>query len=81
MAVEPVRLSNGILTCRNVFTGRTREFEGVELFLWSTPRVVDDAIATPLSAAGVDARLAGDCAAPRNLFCAIHEGEAVALSL
>ena len=29
----------------------------------------------------VDTRLAGDCVAPRNLFCAIHEGEAVALAL
>jgi hypothetical protein len=81
MAAEPVGLRDGVLTCRNVFTGRTRDFEEVELFLWSTPRVVDDAIAAPLRAAGVDTRLAGDCVAPRNLFCAIHEGEAVALSL
>jgi hypothetical protein len=29
----------------------------------------------------VDTWLAGDCVAPRNLFCAIHEGEAVALAL
>ena len=81
MAAEPVRLRSRILTCRNVFTGRTREFEEVELFLWSTPRLVDDAIAAPLREADVDTRLAGDCVAPRNLFCAIHEGEAVALAL
>jgi hypothetical protein len=81
MAAEPVRLRDRILTCRNVFTGRTRDFEEVELFLWSTPRMVDDAIAAPLRAAGLDTRLAGDCVAPRNLFCAIHEGEAVALAL
>jgi hypothetical protein len=81
MAAEPVRLRSHILTCRNVFTGRTREFEEVELFLWSTPRLVDDAIAAPLREAGVDTWLAGDCVAPRNLFCAIHEGEAVALAL
>jgi hypothetical protein len=80
-AAEPVRLSGRRLTCRNVFTGRTREFEEVDLLLWSTPRLVDDAIAAPLRAAGVDTRLAGDCVAPRNLFCAIHEGEALALSL
>jgi hypothetical protein len=55
--------------------------EDVDLFLWSTPRVVDDAIAAPLREAGVDVRLAGDCVAPRNLFCAIHEGEALALAL
>jgi 2,4-dienoyl-CoA reductase-like NADH-dependent reductase (Old Yellow Enzyme family) len=81
MAAEPVRLRSRILTCRNVFSGRTREFEEVELFLWSTPRLVDDAIAAPLREAGVDTWLAGDCVAPRNLFCAIHEGEAVALAL
>jgi 2,4-dienoyl-CoA reductase-like NADH-dependent reductase (Old Yellow Enzyme family) len=81
MAAEPVRLRSRILTCRNVFTGRTREFEEVELLLWSTPRLVDDAIAAPLREADVDTRLAGDCVAPRNLFCAIHEGEAVALAL
>jgi NADPH-dependent 2,4-dienoyl-CoA reductase/sulfur reductase-like enzyme len=81
LAAEPVRLRNRTLTCRNVFTGRTREFEDVELFLWSTPRVVDDAIAAPRREAGVDVRLAGDCLAPRNLFCAIHEGEALALAL
>jgi 2,4-dienoyl-CoA reductase-like NADH-dependent reductase (Old Yellow Enzyme family) len=81
MAVEPVRLHSRVLTCRNVFTGRTRDFDEVELFLWATPRVVDDAIAAPLRAAGVDTRLAGDCVAPRNLYCAIHEGEALALAL
>ena len=81
MAVEPVRLRGRVLTCRNVFNGRTHEVEDVELFLWSTPRVVDDAIAAPLRQAGVDTRLAGDCVAPRNLLCAIHEGEALAMAL
>ena len=30
---------------------------------------------------GIDVRLIGDCMAPRNLLCAIHEGEAAALAL
>ena len=30
---------------------------------------------------GIDTRLIGDCMAPRNLLCAIHEGEAAALAL
>lgn len=81
LAAEPVRLSHGVLAWRNVFTGRSGEIPEVALFVWSTPRVADDAIAAPLRAAGVDTRLAGDCAAPRNLFCAIHEGEALALAL
>ena len=81
MAVEPVRLRDGVMSCRNVFSGRAQAIEGVALFLWSTPRIVDDGLAEPLARAGIDTRLAGDCAAPRNLFCAIHEGEALALAL
>jgi hypothetical protein len=70
-----------MLAWRNVFTGERREIAEVELFLWSTPRLADDAIAAPLRAAGLDVRLVGDCLAPRNLLCAIHEGEAAALAL
>ena len=81
MAAEPVRLREGVLTWRNVFTGRTQQVREVALFLWATPRVADDALAAPLRQAGIDTRLAGDCMAPRNLFCAIHEGEALARAL
>ena len=51
------------------------------MFVWSTPRIADDAIARQLQDAGTDVRLIGDCMAPRNLLCAIHEGEAAALAL
>jgi hypothetical protein len=81
LAAEPSTLRDGVLTWRNVFTGRPHEIPNVELFLWSTPRVADDALADPLRRAGVDIRLVGDCMAPRNLLCAIHEGEATAMSL
>ena len=80
-AAEPVKLHDGMLTWRNVFTGATADIANVGLFLWATPRVVDDALAAPLREAGIDTRLAGDCMAPRNLFCAIHEGEALAMAL
>jgi dimethylglycine catabolism A len=80
-AGEPVALQNGVLTWRNVFTGRARTIADVSLFLWSTPRIADDALAQPLQRAGVDTRLVGDCLAPRNLLCAIHEGEAAAMAL
>ena len=81
LAAEPSTLRNGVLTWRNIFTGRTHDIENVDLFLWSTPRVADDALAQPLEQAGVDTRLVGDCMAPRNLLCAIHEGEAAAMAL
>jgi alpha-D-ribose 1-methylphosphonate 5-triphosphate synthase subunit PhnL len=80
-AGEPVALQNGVLTWRNVFTGRARTIADVSLFLWSTPRIADDALAQPLQRAGVETRLVGDCLAPRNLLCAIHEGEAAALAI
>jgi NADPH-dependent 2,4-dienoyl-CoA reductase/sulfur reductase-like enzyme len=81
LAAEPVELRNGALTWRNVFTGRTQKIPNVELFLWSTPRVADDALAQSLQQTGINARLIGDCMAPRNLLCAIHEGEAAAMAL
>lgn len=81
MAAEPLRLRDGVLTWRNVFTGLAQGIQNVTLLVWSTPRVVDDAIAAPLQEAGIDTRLAGDCMAPRNLLCAIHEGEALAMAL
>jgi hypothetical protein len=76
VAAEPVSLGSGVLAWRNVFTGRVRDIHKVALFLWSTPRIANDALAEPLRRAGVVTRLVGDCVAPRNLICAIHEGEA-----
>jgi hypothetical protein len=81
VAAEPVSLQGGVLTWRNVFTGRRREIPNVGLFLWATPRFADDALAQPLRKAGVETRLVGDCVAPRNLLCAIHEGEAAAIAI
>jgi len=81
MAAEPIALRDGVLTWRNVCTGRTRDITNVGLFLWATPRIADDALAEPLRRAGVETHLVGDCLAPRNLLCAIHEGEAAALEI
>jgi 2,4-dienoyl-CoA reductase-like NADH-dependent reductase (Old Yellow Enzyme family) len=80
-AAQPVRREGRRLTWRNVFTGRETTTDDVALFLWSTPRVAEDSLAAPLRAAGLEVRLAGDCLAPRDLLCAIHEGEAAALAL
>jgi 2,4-dienoyl-CoA reductase-like NADH-dependent reductase (Old Yellow Enzyme family) len=81
VAAEPVSFQDGVLAWRNVFSGRVREILNVAAFLWSTPRISDDALVEPLRAAGVDTRLAGDCVSPRNLLCAIHEGEAAAAAV
>jgi len=81
LAAEPVSLGARVLTWRNVFTGETRNIADVDLLVWSTPRIADDALAEPLRAAGLDVELVGDCMAPRNLICAIHEGEAAAMEI
>ena len=81
MAAEPVSCRDGVLRWRNVFTGRLREVHNVALFLWSTPRIVNEALAAPLRQAGIETRLVGDCLAPRNLICAIHEGEAAVATI
>jgi 2,4-dienoyl-CoA reductase-like NADH-dependent reductase (Old Yellow Enzyme family) len=81
VAAAPVSLQCGVLTWRNVFTGRLCDIQNVGLFLWSTPRIANDALAQPLRLAGVDTLLVGDCVAPRNLLCAIHEGEAAAMAI
>jgi hypothetical protein len=81
VAAEPVSFQDGVLAWRNVFTGRVRDIENVGLFLWSTPRIANDALAQPLRRIGIDTRLVGDCVAPRNLLCAIHEGEAAATAI
>jgi len=80
-AGEPVSFADDVLAWRNVFTGGTREIAGVGLFLYATPRIADDALAAPLRQAGLDVRLVGDCLAPRDLLCAIHEGEAAAMEV
>jgi len=81
VAVEPVAFANGVLTWRNVFSGRLGEVANVGLLLWATPRLANDALAAPLQQAGIDTHLVGDCLAPRNLICAIHEGEAAAMAI
>jgi hypothetical protein len=81
VAAEPVSRHDGALTWRNVFTGRTQDIPEVDLFVWSTPRIADDKLGQELRRVGLDARLVGDCMAPRNLICAIHEGEAAAMAL
>ena len=81
VAAEPVSLQKDVLTWRNVFTRRIREIANVGLFLWSTPRIANDALAQPLRHSGVDTRLVGDCVAPRNLLCAVHEGDAAAQAI
>ena len=69
-------LIDGVVTLRNVYSGRLRDVADVALFTYSTPRVPNDALAEPLRKAGIDVRLVGDCFAPRYLLMATAEGHA-----
>ena len=77
--VEPLgdsALIDGIVTLKNVYSGRTRDIGDVALFTYSTPRVPNDALAPLLRGAGLEVRLVGDCYAPRYLLMATAEGHA-----
>lgn len=80
-AAEPVSLVSKTLVWRNVFTGNEQSIAGVDVFLWSTPRIADDPLYYRLQAEGLEAVLIGDCMSPRNALCAVHEAHATALSL
>ena len=69
-------LIDGIVTLKNVYSGRTKDIGDVALFTYSTARVPNDGLASPLRATGLDVRLVGDCYAPRYLLMATAEGHA-----
>lgn len=75
------RLEDGVVSVRNVYTGDERELGEVALLTYATPRFADDALATPLAAAGVELHLVGDCRAPRTVMAATSEGHAAGHAL
>jgi hypothetical protein len=82
--VEPLgnsALIDGVVSLRNVYSGRTRDVTDVALFTYSTSRRPNDAPAEPLRRAGPDVRLIGDCFAPRYLLMATAEGHAAGNAL
>ena len=74
-------LIDGVVTLRNVYSGRARDVTDVALFTYSTARRPNDALAEPLRDAGLDVRLIGDCYAPRYLLMATAEGHAAGNAL
>ena len=79
-ATEPVEIrDDGVVLCRNVFSGHEGEIEEVDTVVYATPRRVVDDLARKL--ADLSPTLIGDCLAPRNLLIAIHEGHMVGNTL
>lgn len=71
------RLIDGVVTCRNVYTGAGQDIVDVALLTYSTPRVPEDGLRAPLEAAGVEVHVIGDCYTPRTLMAATADGHAV----
>lgn len=80
-ASVPVSLESDGVTLRNTFSGNEHTLDGVDLFVYATPRRADDALGQRLTQAGMSPYLVGDCFAPRNLLAAIHEAHELALRL
>ena len=74
-------LIDGVVTCRNVYSGAEQDIEDVALLTYSTPRVPADGMRASLEAAGVEVYLIGDCYAPRSLMEATADGHAVGNAL
>ncbi|MGH8663638.1 MAG: hypothetical protein ACREUX_05175 [Burkholderiales bacterium] len=73
--------SPGKIAYANVYSGGIRVIADVALIAYATPRVPEDELAEPLRAAGVDVRLAGDCALPQGLLAATVCGYALGMAL
>lgn len=81
LTAVPVAAAEGRVTWRNVFSGREGTIDGVGLFVWSTPRVAEDALADELHGAGPEVVTVGDARAPRGMLAAIHEAHAMACAI
>lgn len=88
--VESLRLSepvwdeafeSGALTVRHAYTGATVTVDGVSFLAYSTPRARNDALAAPLSAAGIEVRKVGDCLSPRDMLAATADGHSAGCEL
>ena len=80
VASEPVRCDGATVVLRNVFSGRTRNIDGVRTLVHATPRRARDGLARELDGRA-EVVLVGDCLAPRNLLIAIHEGHHAAQAI
>ena len=78
-AQETIKFSSDVLTVRNPFSKNISKINGVDLIVYSTPRISVDGISSKLPL--IDTHFIGDCRSPRNLLAAIQGGHALALEL
>lgn len=67
-------IEDGALMVKHVLTGALQRIDDVVLLTHATPRIADDQLAGELLLQGVEAKLIGDCYAPRSVMAATSEG-------
>jgi len=72
---------HGRLAIRNIYTSELQYLEDVVFLSYSTPRVRNDSLSSPLRELGLEVRLAGDCLSPRGMLAATSDGHAVGESI
>ena len=65
---------DGVLELAQVYTGAVTRISEVAFFAYATPRAPNIELLAPLRAIGLNVRMIGDCASPRNVMAATAEG-------
>ena len=65
----------------HIYSGKVQVIADVVLFTYATPRWPLDALVEPLTAAGVEVHVVGDCRNARGLMAAVAEGHAAGNAL
>lgn len=74
-------LEDAALEVVNVYNGAITRIEDVAAITYSTSRVPNDELLSPLQSAGIEGEVVGDCRAPRTVLAATSEGYKVAMEL
>ncbi|WP_019929007.1 FAD-dependent oxidoreductase [Nocardia sp. BMG111209] len=79
--VEVTAIVEDTVTLTDVYTGETSELTEIDGVVFVLGNAADDALARELAGRGPQVHVIGDAQAPRRIFNAIWEGEAIARGL
>jgi hypothetical protein len=71
------RWEEGVLVCRNIYSGELREIPEVALFTYSSPRVAQVELVAEIEGRGIQVHVIGDAYAPRGTLAATSQGHSV----
>ena len=81
LAVSPLSVKDGVLMCRNSLVQEDTTLGPFDRFVHSTIGVAATALQDELERKGFPVRTIGDAVAPRTLFDAMHDAQAVARAI